>query len=226
MDKRKAWILLIITILICFAAIMAVIYFVPKTTAAIREPEVTEYEVWYTPSPTYTVYENRSTPEPPLRPEELSVVTEHKTEKTAGEFSKVEECGWSKKTQKKIWKICKGYGIDFYIVMAMAKRESDFRSWITGDNEKAYGAWQIHYFEWKSLMDKLGYTYDDMYDPVKQADACCAILEGHYRECNRTTYALMAYNGGSAYAKRMMSADKVSSYADTIIEQAERWRSR
>lgn len=141
-------------------------------------------------------------------------------------FKTIDNCPWSKKTQKAIAKICEGYGIKFEIVMSLAVRESDFREGLVGDGGRAHGAFQIHYREWKTLMDKLGYTLDDMYDPVKQADACCAILEGHYLECNNTNYALMAYNGGSAYAKRMMAAGRVSSYADEIKGRAERWKER
>ena len=138
----------------------------------------------------------------------------------------ISECPWSIKTQKKIKKLCDGYGISFELIMSLAMRESDFRENLTGDNERAYGAFQIHYWEWKDLMDRLGYTLEDMYDPVKQADACLAILEIHYRECNRTTYALMAYNGGSAYAKRMDKAGRVSSYASYVKERADRWKER
>ena len=205
-----------------------------------QDPKSTGYEIYYTDcsdDAEHITYVNMSTQEPPMKPEELSVVTEieedtdpeqaadKKADKAAAEksFSPVPDCGWSKKVQKKVWKICKGYGIDFYLVMAMAEHESDFRAWITGDHEKASGAWQIHYYEWKDLMDKLGYGPDDMYDPVKQADAACAILEGHYKELNRTTYALMAYNGGSAYAKKMTKAGKISRYAEEIIDRAKKW---
>jgi hypothetical protein len=34
----------------------------------------------------------------------------------------------------------------------------------------------------------------------------------------------MAYNGGSAYAKRMIKADKISGYAKDIIAKAKEWK--
>ena len=203
---------------------------IPVVHAATAEEDVPDQEVY---EMLYT--EDLNTPVPVSaavggvveESDPTEAPTKEPTAKPTKEpFKVIKDCPWSKKTQKAIAKICKEYGIKFEIVMSMAVRESDFRADLIGDGGRAYGAFQIHYWEWKGLMDKLGYTLDDMYDPVKQADACCAILEGHYKEYNNTNYALMAYNGGSAYAKRMMKAGRVSSYADEVKGRAERWKER
>ena len=237
----------LICTVILFIMVMIIMYIKKDAGGAVKiEETVPEYEIWYVqpeePEVDMMHYfgENGTTPVPmdsivggvvqkadPEAAEEAAVQEEAAEEASKEEaFIPIKECPWSKKIQERIAEICSGYGISFELVMSIAMRESDFRENLTGDCERAYGAFQIHYIEWKDLMDKLGYTLEDMYDPVMQADACCAILEGHYKECNRTTYALMAYNGGSAYAKRMMKTGKVSSYASYVKERAERWKER
>lgn len=125
----------------------------------------------------------------------------------------------SEDLQLYIINLCEERNISPALVMAVIERESCFKAEVIGDNGDSFGLMQIQPKWHQERMDKLGCT--DLLNPYDNVTVGIDILTELLTESNDITYVLMAYNGGSDYAKKMQKKDKVSNYASTVIERAE-----
>ena len=120
--------------------------------------------------------------------------------------------------QEQIFDICEENHISFEFVMAVIAQESSYRPNVTGDGGKSKGLMQIQERYHGDVMEMLGVA--DLYDPIGNVKVGVYILCKHFEECDDVYYVLMKYNGGAAYANRMLEAGKVSNYAKEIVERS------
>lgn len=125
--------------------------------------------------------------------------------------------GWD--LQDHIFRECEKHGIDPAIVIAMIERESDFRSRLVGDNGNSFGLMQINKKWHIERMKKLGVT--DLFDPYQNVTVGIDYLAENYRKGGTLEWALMAYNGGPSYARRLTAEGIVSKYAKGVLERSE-----
>ena len=52
------------------------------------------------------------------------------------------------------------------------------------------------------------------------------LLKRHFETYQDAAAALMAYNGGQAYAEKMLTEGKISDYAESVLEKAEEYERR
>ena len=104
------------------------------------------------------------------------------------------------------------FGIDYYIMVALIDRETDFRN-ITGDNGRAYGYCQIWPKWWSGLMAEIG--AEDLNEPYDNFRTAAAILARHMKNYGSIEDALTAYNTGGPGR---------SQYATDVMTTAEKWR--
>lgn len=125
----------------------------------------------------------------------------------------------SEELQEHIIKQCEDRGIDPSLVLAMIKQESNFRVEAMGDNGNAYGLMQI-WPKWHShRMEQYGCT--DLRDPFQNVTVGIDIIADYIDRGYGVEWALMAYNGGGAYADKKLAAGEVSDYAQKVLEYAE-----
>lgn len=118
--------------------------------------------------------------------------------------------------QDHIFKLCEERGIDPSIIVAMIYRESSFRKSIIGDNGRSYGLMQIQPRWHQKRMEELGCT--DLLDPYQNVTVGIDIFADLVDEDKSIEWALMAYNGGCAYANRKLTQGSVSNYVKAILE--------
>lgn len=129
-------------------------------------------------------------------------------------------CKMDEGTQKFIFYLCKGYDIDWTLVMAMIQKESSFRPLVvskTGD----YGLMQINKCNHEWLSDVLGVT--DYLDSEQNVRAGVFVLRKLFEEYTEPNLVLMAYNMGSNGAEMLWNKGIYTTpYVDKILEyQAE-----
>ena len=105
--------------------------------------------------------------------------------------------------------------------MSLIYEESGWDPGCISDNGESVGLMQIQKRWHKKLMDKTGCT--DLTDPVQNVRVGTALLKRHFSIYQDPTWALMAYNGGQAYADRMINQNKTSAYAERILRRAVRY---
>ena len=120
----------------------------------------------------------------------------------------IAECMLSREMQQEVYNICKQQGVPYTLVMAVIKQESNFDDQAVGDGGNSVGLMQIQERWYGGLMDELG--VNSLYLPLDSVKVGAAILKGYFEESNNTYYVLMKYNGGAAYANRMIETGKVS----------------
>lgn len=125
----------------------------------------------------------------------------------------------STEIQDHIFAVCKEYGIEPEIVIAMIQKESYFNADIMGDNGAAYGILQVHPRWHYDRMERLGVT--DLMDPCQNI----TVAVDYLAECIRMgggslDWGLMAYNGGPSYAREMWAKGEVSYYAQIVQKWA------
>ena len=119
-----------------------------------------------------------------------------------------------------IFKECEKHDVDPAIIIAMIERESNFKADAIGDDGESFGLMQIKVkYQYKRMLD-LGCT--NLLDPYHNVTVGIEILAERIQQGNGIEWALMAYNGGSAYADEMVKHSKVSNYAIEVINRAER----
>lgn len=155
-----------------------------------------------------------------------TATSEIKVKKSKPKFKAIKDCKWSKKTQKKIKKICDKYNISFELCIAQAKYESDFNPNCNSDNGASYGAWQIQPYQWLNELRKWGYEPDDMYNLLDCCDVYCRIMQSHFEVDEDIEWALMAYNCGSGRAKQLLRQGYVNNYTKRVIATAEKYERR
>lgn len=116
--------------------------------------------------------------------------------------------------QEELHNACVEFGVDYYIMVALIERETNFRN-VQGDNGRSYGYCQIQPRWWYGLMCEIGAT--DLNVPKDNFRTACAIMSGLTKTYNSTEGALVAYNRGSYKGKS-------TSYSREIIANAERYR--
>ena len=119
------------------------------------------------------------------------------------QYRYIKDCPLPKKVQREIFHICE---------------ESGWDSECISDNGESVGLMQIQKRWHAELMDKTGCT--DLTDPVQNVRVGTALLKRHFRTYQDPAWALMAYNGGQAYADRMIEQNKTSAYAERILRRA------
>jgi soluble lytic murein transglycosylase-like protein len=115
--------------------------------------------------------------------------------------------------------LCEQHYLDPSVIMAMIDRESDFRVKVMGDNGQAYGLMQIQPKWHQARMDKLGVT--DLLNPYQNVAVGIDYLVELLNREKGLEWALMAYNGGQAYANKLTAKGIVSNYAEGILATAE-----
>lgn len=130
----------------------------------------------------------------------------------------IEDCPFPKKTQRKIFEICAGATVSFELVMAVIERESGFDQKCVSDEGQSVGLMQIQEKWNREVMDKLGCR--DLYDPLQNVRVGVELLKRHFETYQDAAAALMAYNGGQAYAERMITEGQISDYAESVLEKA------
>lgn len=117
--------------------------------------------------------------------------------------------------QNHIFELCSQAGIDPSIIIAMIKTESDYNVNTVGDNGNSFGLMQVQPRFHQARMDKLG--CEDLLNPYQNVAVGIDFLKellGHGRGLE---WALMAYNGGHAYANRYAESGRVSTYALKVM---------
>jgi soluble lytic murein transglycosylase-like protein len=105
------------------------------------------------------------------------------------------------------------HGIDPAIIMAMAKKESNYRENAIGDNGSSYGLLQIQPKWHKKRMEKLGCT--DLLDPYQNVTVGVDYLAEQIDRYGSLAKGLTAYNKGHY-------AGTVTKYAKSVIAIAEK----
>ncbi len=134
------------------------------------------------------------------------------------QYRYIKDCPLPKKVQREIFHICEDNSLSFELVMSLICEESGWDSESISDNGESVGLMQVQEKWHAELMDKTGCT--DLTDPIQNVRVGTALLKRHFRTYQDPAWALMAYNGGQAYADRMIEQNKTSTYAGRILRRA------
>ena len=121
--------------------------------------------------------------------------------------------------QKHIISLCAEKQIDPAIIFAMIYRESTFDPNAIGDDGKSYGLMQIQLRYVRERMERLGCT--DLLDPYQNVTVGIDLLAEYIAREKGIEWALMAYNGGEAYANNNAAQGYISSYVIAVLSKAE-----
>lgn len=150
----------------------------------------------------------------------VETVAEHVP--TAEEGFKTYNISLPVEQQQYAFNICKKYGIEYELFLAVMYKESSFRSNATGIS--SYGLCQIHSSNFSMLTSRLGVT--NFYDPYDNMTAGAYILSTYFDIARRyvsgedvEVYALNAYNmgDGAYYAQCFSQGVLHRSYSTSII---------
>lgn len=132
--------------------------------------------------------------------------------------------------QKYAYNICKRYGIDYPLFIALMFRESGFNAGIVSAGGYAYGLCQIGISNYANLNAKLGIT--DLLDPYDNMTAGAYMLSVYMGiastkvsdELTKIVYALNSYNmGENAYYNLCFSQGIIDrAYSNNILSTRER----
>lgn len=139
-------------------------------------------------------------------------------EMQALQYRYIKGCPLPEKIQRKIFHICEDGNLSFELIMSTIYEESGWDPECISDDGESVGLMQIQEKWHKELMDKTGCT--DLTDPIQNVRVGTALLKRHFSTYQDPAWALMAYNGGQAYADRMIKANKTSAYAERILRRA------
>lgn len=137
------------------------------------------------------------------------------------QYRYIKGCSLSRKIQRQIFHVCEDSNLSFELVMSLIYEESGWDPGCISDNGESVGLMQIQKRWHKKLMDKTGCT--DLTDPIQNVRVGTALLKRHFRTYQDPAWALMAYNGGQAYADCMIEQNKTSAYAERILRRAVRY---
>lgn len=163
-------------------------------------------------------------PEAEIQQEAESRVTQQACQESLTEgipvlqYRYIKGCTLSKKVQREIFHICEDAALSFELVMSLIYEESGWDPGCISDNGESVGLMQIQKRWHAELMDKTGCT--DLTDPIQNVRVGTALLKRHFRTYQDPAWALMAYNGGQAYADCMIEQNKTSAYAERILRRA------
>jgi hypothetical protein len=125
-----------------------------------------------------------------------------------------------KETQDQIFKLCRAYGIDEKIVLAMCWRESLFRADAVGDNGHSFGLMQIQKRYHGERMERLG--VDNLLDPVQNVTVGIDFIAELFHKYGDIEKALVCYNCGEYGARQNFFNRGVysSQYSRSVIGYA------
>lgn len=210
-------------VLACIIMIFAVVNKITSLSeAAETSGEPIVFETIHNPEKTSV----QTTNEEPIYSSCISPDTEAVTEKSTSEETTeyVEpvvyfDVALGHYLQDHIFEECDKYGIDPAIVIAMIERESDFRPSLIGDKGNSYGLMQINKKWHLARMKRLGVT--DLLNPYQNITVGIDYLAEMYEYGKTIEWALMAYNGGPSYARKLTAKGVVSAYAKGVLERSE-----
>lgn len=143
-------------------------------------------------------------------PTEAELPTEAATEPVVALY----DVPLDKELQLHIIETAEAHGIDPAIIIAMARKESNYRANAMGDGGNSYGLLQVQLKWHRKRMQKLGCT--DLLDPYQNVTVAVDYLaEQIDRYGGSLEKGLTAYNRGHY-------AGKVTKYATSVIAMAER----
>lgn len=116
--------------------------------------------------------------------------------------------------QAELMSAAEEFGVDYHTMLGLIERETNFRN-VSGDSGKASGYCQIWKVYWGELMREIG--AEDLTVPKDNFRTACAIVSELTDRYGSLAGALTAYNRGS-YDGR------VTEYATSVLENAEKWR--
>lgn len=99
--------------------------------------------------------------------------------------------------QDHIFSICKEYGVDPALVIAIIEQESTYDPGAVNYNGTCFGLMQVYEYYHTDRMARLGVT--DLFDPYQNVKVGIDILAGLYATGNSTEWVLTKYSGGSSY---------------------------
>ena len=133
-------------------------------------------------------------------------------------FTPLEDVPLDAELQEFIFGVAEDYGLEGELVMSIIGQESNFSHCIVGDDGESKGLMQVQEKWHTERMERL--KVDDLYDPYENVivgvDYLAELLAKGDLE-----WALMAYNGGEAYADEMTKQGVVSEYAESVMMLAE-----
>lgn len=125
------------------------------------------------------------------------------------------DCSLDEETQKFTFYLCKGYEIDWTLVMAMMQKESSFRAGIISPTND-YGLMQINKCNHEWLSETLGVT--NYLDPEENIRAGVFVLRKLFEQYTEPELVLMAYNMGSNGAEKLWNKGIYTTpYVDDIL---------
>ena len=169
--------------------------------------------------PSVPVRDVETVPDTEALAPELLDMTDIKNRPQKGQAVKVYDIPLDEDLQLHITNLCEEYHIEPTLIYAMIARESGYNANAMGDNGKSYGLMQIQLRYVRARMDKLGCT--DLLDPYQNVAVGIDLISEYIAKGYGLEWALMAYNGGEAYAYRLRSEGYVSNYAKTVIANSE-----
>ena len=125
----------------------------------------------------------------------------------------------SKDLQDHIFNLCDEKGIEYQVAMALIHTESRFDATCVGDSGNSLGLMQIQPRWHYERMERLG--CNDLLDPYQNVTVGLDLFSDLLEEYEEVEYALMAYNGGGAYADSMIESGLISDYAYSVISYAD-----
>ena len=124
-------------------------------------------------------------------------------------------CKLDKETQQFTFYLCKGYDIDWTLVMALMQKESSFRSDVISATDD-YGLMQINKCNHKWLTDTIGVT--NYLDKEQNIRAGVFVLRKLFEEYTDPNLVLMAYNMGADGAETLWNKGIYTTpYVDDIL---------
>ena len=126
-----------------------------------------------------------------------------------------------KDLQEHIFRLCEEYGIDPAIILAMCRRESNYRADAVGDSGNSKGMMQVQERYHRPRMELLDVT--DLFNPYQNVavgiDYLGELLESYDGDMSM---ALVAYNAGpsGAYAYWFSEGEYANDYSRAVLETA------
>lgn len=117
--------------------------------------------------------------------------------------------------QDYIFEVCADYDIDPALVMAVIKKESNFKPDTLGDSGRSYGLMQVQPRWHQARADALNCS--NLTNPYHNVTVGIDILAELFDTGNSLEWVLMAYNGGASYANKKVANGEVSDYAKIVI---------
>lgn len=117
--------------------------------------------------------------------------------------------------QEFVWWICKGYNLDYSLVMGLMWHESSFTADVISKTND-YGLMQINKINHEWLTQTIGVT--DYLDPYQNIRAGTFILRKLFEKYQDPSMVLMAYNMGENGAGKLWKQDIYStSYVESVL---------